>query len=211
MHLPKAGTLCLKSVLQNISMATNTSFLFLFALNNILHPITLSLCVSCKQHIVDFFNPSIHSMSLDWWFQIIHILSDYWYVRMYYCHFIFRLLVVLSPHCFFALPFLSTFLTWWLSMVICSVFWDFLFFCFYVLCLYSRFLLCGYQKVYTKHLIDIIVLFLLISAYLHFPGKVPFFNSSPLIFLVSQMTSFYAVIFTKVRRYNLYTIVKSLI
>ena len=61
-------------------------------------------------------------------------------MRIYYCQFIFLFYFVF--HCFVFLMLLPSFVSWWLSIVICSVF------PFFFLCLCSRLLLCSYHDVY---------------------------------------------------------------
>ena len=91
--------------------------------------------------------------------------------------------------CFLAaiLPFPGASVCHFSFLVLHTVFLSFLFFVSY-LC--SRFTSYGYHEVYIKCLTDKIVLFLLISLYLHLSIQVPSFSSSSFMFLLSQNVPF---------------------
>lgn len=63
---------------------------------------------------------------------------------------------------------------------------------FYILCLYSTFLLCGYPEAYIKYLIDKTVLLLLIATYLFSAINVLPFYSSP--FYIFDVTNYLFVL-----------------
>ena len=62
-----------------------------------------------------------------------------------------------------------------------------------VSCLCSRFTFCGYREVCTKHLTEKMVLFLLITSYLHLSIQAPSFPSFPFMFRLSQIVPFYSM------------------
>ena len=97
----------------------------------------------------------------------------------------------------------------------------FSFLLFYVYCLCSRFMFCGYHEVCIKRLVDKMVLFLLIASYLHLPIGFLTFSPSPSAFLLSQIIPFHVVsllpnwssynYFFWFSPFNLYAIIKCLI
>ena len=98
--------------------------------------------VFCREHRVGpcFFSHPPTMCLLIGEFNLLTFRGDYWYVRIYYCHFIFCLLLILSLCCSFFLLFLSALISWWFSMVICSLS------PFLCLCFCSRFLLVVTMK-----------------------------------------------------------------
>ena len=144
-------------------MATTAFFWFPVAWSIIFYPFVLNLCLflelrwfSWRQHIVGScflihtatlsllvveFNPFIFRMCIDKWGLSTAILS--FVVWLFY-------ISIISFSLCFCLPF-----GWWFSMIFFLCF-----FFFYVLHLYSRFMLCGYHEVCIKHLIGKVVLFL---------------------------------------------------
>lgn len=69
--------------------------------------------------LVVLFLPCSYSEPFDWWVQCIYYIQDYWYVGICCCHFIFFLLVILSP--LFLFLSVSFYLCKLVSMVICSI------------------------------------------------------------------------------------------
>ena len=118
----------LRFIFWGISMTIPAFFYFPFACNIIFSSFILSLYVSVelkqvswRHHAVQYWF-LIHPTTLClliWWVQSIYISDDCWYVRTYYCEFIFCFLIISYLYSFF---FCFCLFNGWFSMVICSVF-----------------------------------------------------------------------------------------
>lgn len=103
--------------------------------------------------------------------------------------------LLLPFYMFFLFPSVSTFKSWWISILICSfpsLFKN-------ILCLCFIFLSCGFHEVFVEHFIDKTVLFqLIIEIYLHLPIQLSLFFSCSSVFLLSLVILFYAVCYENV-------------
>lgn len=106
----------LRFIFLGISMTISAFFYLSFSWNIIFSSFILSLYVFLELKQVSWRHHAVQSWFLIhpttlclliWWVQSIYISDDCWYVRTYYCEFIFCLLTVSYLHCLFFLVLLS--------------------------------------------------------------------------------------------------------
>ena len=138
----------LKSFLSDISIAIPVLFWFPFVYNIIFHHLTFSLCVSL--YLVSLLYVAYIWMELV--FFLIHsdtpclLIGELVYLRLK-CLLIGMYL--LQFWCFVVPVFLlgsySSFVIWWFYLVLRL-------FSLFILCIFYRFLFCGYHEAYRKHI-----------------------------------------------------------
>ena len=151
----------LKSFLSDISIAIPVLFWFPFVCNIIFHHLTFSLCASL--YLVSllyvayiwmglvFFNPFRYSMSFNWGISLFKFKV---FVDMY----VLNAILMFCSSCV-SLSY-SSFVIWWFYLVLRL-------FSLFILCIFYRFLFCGYHEAYRKHIYNSLFKLITIEPWMH--------------------------------------------